>query len=190
MDAMDTARLDWLTESRDVAVLYWPAEAEEAERLDRGGIPHLLLVDPEATPPSSGSCFEEWLTLPASDLELHARLVNLAKRAASHPRPPAVDDFGQLTHRGGSIFLSPIDQRLVQALIENYGGIVADSELIRMVWPEGASNQVLRVHVSRLRQRLKPLGLTIKCARKAGYVIGEVTRLESRSRTEANSDRS
>lgn len=180
MNALETARLAWLTESRDVAVLYWPAEAEEAERLDRGGIPHLLLVDPEATPPTSGSCLQEWLTLPASDIELQTRLANLAKRAASHPRPPAIDAFGQLTHRGGSLFLSPIDQRLAQALVEKFGGIVAEAELIETVWPDGATNQVLRVHVSRLRQRLKPLGLTIKCARNAGYVMAEATRLESR----------
>jgi hypothetical protein len=175
MNALETARLAWLTESRDVAVLYWPAEAEEAERLDSRGIPHLLLVDPGATPPASGSCLQEWLRLPADDLELRARLANLAKRAASHPRPPAIDGFGHLTHRGGSLFLSPIDQRLVQALVENFGGIVAESELIKTVWPDGAKNQVLRVHVSRLRQRLKPLGLTIKCARNTGYVMAEAT---------------
>src|SRR5439155_18194247 len=121
------ARLAWLTESRDVAVLHWPAEAAEAERLDRVGVPRLLLVDPAAKPPTSGSCLEEWLMLPASDVELQTRLANLAKRAASHPRPPAIDDFGQLTHRSRSLFLSPLDQRLAQALIENYGRIVAEA---------------------------------------------------------------
>jgi hypothetical protein len=179
MEAMESTRLAWLTESREVAVLYWPDEAEEADRLDRGGIPHLLLVDPHATPPVSGSCLREWITLPANDVELQARLANLAKRAASHPRPPAIDDFGQLVHRGNSLFLSPIDQRLAQTLVESFGGIVADKTLIETVWPAGGTNQVLRVHVSRLRQRLKPLGLTIKCARNAGYVMAETARLEA-----------
>jgi two-component system OmpR family response regulator len=178
MTAMDAARLAWLTESRDVAVLYWPAEAAEAERLDRVGVPRLLLVDPAAKPPTSGSCLEEWLMLPASDVELQTRLANLAKRAASHPRPPAIDDFGHLTYRSGSLFLSRIDQRLAQALIENFGHVVAEAELIETVWSDGATNQVLRVHVSRLRQRLKPLGLTIKCARSAGYALAEDTRHE------------
>jgi hypothetical protein len=177
MDALEAARFGWLIESRDVAVLYWPAESEEAERLDREGLPRLLLVDPEATPPTSGSCLQEWLTLPVSELELQTRLVNLAKRAASHPRRPTVDEFGQLTHRGNSLFLSRIDQLLAQALIASFGTIVTDDELIETVWPDGATNQALRVHVSRLRQQLRPLGLVIKCARNAGYVMTEANML-------------
>ena len=152
----------------------------EAHRLDRQGIPRLLLVGPDATPPTTGSCLEDWLRLPATDLEIQARLVNLAKRAAHHPRPPTVDELGQLTHRGRSLFLSPIDQRLAQALVENFGAIVTETELIETVWPEGASNQVLRVHVSRLRQRLQPLELTIKCARNTGYVLAEIDAVGSR----------
>jgi Transcriptional regulatory protein, C terminal len=173
MDAMEAARFGWLIESRDVAVLYWPAEADEAERLDREGLPRLLLIEPGVTPPASASCLQEWLTLPVIELELQTRLVNLAKRAASHPRRPTVDDFGQLTHRGDSLFLSRIDQLLAQALIARFGHIVTDDELIENVWPDGATNQALRVHMSRLRQRLGPLGLAIKCARNAGYLMAE-----------------
>ena len=179
MDALEAARFGWLIESRDVAVLYWPDEAEEAERLERDGMPHLLLVDPQATPPTSGSCLQEWLTLPVRDLELQTRLVNLAKRAASHPRRPTVDEFGQLTHRGKSLFLSRIDHLLAEALIAAFGAIVTEEALIERVWPEGATNQALRVHVSRLRQQLRPLGLAIKCARNSGYMMTEANVLVS-----------
>ena len=177
---MEAARFGWLIESRDVTVLYWPDEADEAERLEREGAPHLLLVDPAATPPTSGSCLQEWLTLPVSEVELQTRLVNLSKRAASHPRRPTVDEFGQLTHRGKSLFLSRIDQLLAQTLIAGFGNIVTDDVLVETVWPEGATNQALRVHVSRLRQRLQPLGLAIKCARKSGYVMTEASVLVDR----------
>jgi Transcriptional regulatory protein, C terminal len=179
VDSTDVARLTWLTQSREVVVLYWPAQADEAQRLDRQCIPHLLLVDSGSTPPSFTSCLGDWMTLPASDLELQTRLVNLAQRAASHPRPPIVDDLGQLTYRGRSLFVSPIDQQLLHVLVESFGAIVTEAALIEKVWPEGAKNQVLRVHLSRLRRRLAPLGLTIKCARNAGYVMAEAEPMES-----------
>jgi DNA-binding response OmpR family regulator len=160
-------------------VLNWPEEAEEAERLEKEGIPRLLLVAVGATPPTSGSCLEDWLALPASDLEVEARLTNLARRAANHPRPPTIDAFGQLTYRGRSRFLSPVEQRLAQTLIESFGAIVEEGDLRTKVWSDGASEQRLRVHVSRLRRRLLPIDLTIKCVRNAGYLMCEASALDS-----------
>jgi len=168
-----SADLAWLTESRNVAVLHWPREAEEAERLERQGIPHLLLVEEGASPPLSSSCVEDWVALPATDREIQIRLVNLARRSANHSPPITVDELGQLSYGGTSLFLSPIDQRLAQALVENFGTVVTERELIERVWPDGATNQALRVHVSRLRQRLLPLRLTITCVRSTGYVMAE-----------------
>ncbi len=173
MIVSDPADLTWITETRNVAVLRWPAEAEEAERLEREGIPHLLLVEPDAAPPVTGSCFEDWLTLPASDLEVRTRMLGLARRAAHHSPVPSVDELGHLSYRGRSTFLSPIDQRLAHLLIDRFGAVVAERALIDFVWPEGATNQTLRVHVSRLRQRVEPIGLTITCVRQKGYVMGE-----------------
>jgi DNA-binding winged helix-turn-helix (wHTH) protein len=171
VDATATARLVWLTHSHDVAVLRWPEEADEAARLDRQGSPRLLLVEYGAIPPTSGSCLEDWLVLPASDAEVEARLVNLARRAEHHPRPPTIDAFGQLTYRGRSRFLSPVEQRLAQTLIDSFGAIVGERELRKKVWSDEATEQRLRVHVSRLRRRLLPIDLTIKCVRNAGYLI-------------------
>jgi hypothetical protein len=173
MDSNTTTQLAWLTEGRDVAVLYWPREAEEAARLEREGVAHLLLVEDGEAMPVSASCLEDWLMLPATDRELQIRLVNLARRAARHPRRPSVEEFGQLKYGGRSVFLSPIDNRLARALIDNFGAVVAEQALIDHVWPEGATNQALRVHVSRLRQRISSLDLTIQCVRHAGYLMAE-----------------
>jgi len=119
--------------------------------------------------------------LPATDREVHIRLVNLAKRAANHPRRPSVDEFGQLTYGGRSVFLSPIDNRLARTLIERFGAVVAEQELIDQVWPEGATNQALRVHVSRLRQRIASLDLTIQCVRHTGYLMAETSTVNPRA---------
>jgi DNA-binding response OmpR family regulator len=171
MASVDISNVSWLTATRDVLVLHWPAEAGEAQRLVREGVPHLLLVAEGETPPVTGTCLEDWLTLPAGDAEIRARMLGLAHRAANHFRVPNVDELGHLSHRGRSVFLSPIDQRLAHALIERFGEVVAEPDLIEAVWPEGATNQALRVHVSRLRQRIAPTGLQVKCVRSSGYVM-------------------
>jgi hypothetical protein len=173
MDSTEIERLVWLSETRNVAVVHWPDEADEATRLGRQGLPCLLLVRPDTAPPISERCLEDWLVLPATDIEIQTRLINLARRAARHSHPPTVDHLGQVTHRGMSVFLPPTDLRVMQALVEKFGAIVTEPELVEKVWPDGASNQVLRAHVSRLRHRLAPIGLTIKCVRNAGYLIAE-----------------
>jgi len=159
--------------NHDVVVLPWPLLEAERVRLDRAGIPHLLLVEPGIEPPMGESCLEDWLRLPADDADVRARVVSLSRRAAHHPVVPAVDELGQLTHRGVAVFLSPLEHRLVVPLIENFGHGVADDVLVHEAWPEGGGEKVLRVHVSRLRRRIAPLGLTVVSIRGFGYLLRE-----------------
>jgi Transcriptional regulatory protein, C terminal len=166
-------RLVYASMSRDVVVLRWPEQGAERERLERLAIPRLLIVEAGTEPPPSESCLEDWLRLPAEDCDVRARLLALSRRAACHPMVPVLDDFGQLTHRGVSVFLSPVDQRVAQVLVESFGAAVRDAELARRAWPAGSSEQTLRVHISRLRRRISELGLTITCVRNVGYVMRE-----------------
>jgi DNA-binding response OmpR family regulator len=87
-----------------------------------------------------------------------------------------VSEFGELSHRGRSLFLSQLDQRVAELLVEQFGAVIPESELRNQVWPEGATQQALRVHVSRLRRRIAPLGLTIISIRCKGYVMREIAR--------------
>src|SRR5205807_9723310 len=107
-------QLLWSSESRDVAVLRWPEQAGDVERLERLGVPRLLLVEPGVAPPEGESCLQDWLRLPAEDRDVGARLRALAHQSASHPVLPAVDPVGQLSYRGRTLFLSPLDQRVAQ----------------------------------------------------------------------------
>jgi hypothetical protein len=167
------SRLVYAGISRDVVVLRWPEQEGERERLEHLGIPRLLIVESGVAPPNGDSCLEDWLRLPADDCDVRARLLSLARRAQRHPMVPVVDDFGQLTHRGVSVFLSPVDQRVAEVLVESFGTAVRDEELARRAWPAGSSGQTLRVHISRLRRRIAQLGLTITSVRNVGYVLHE-----------------
>jgi DNA-binding response OmpR family regulator len=157
--------------SRDVVVVSWPAQTPERDRLERHGIPRLWLVEPGVEPPVGDSCLEDWLRLPAEDADVRARLVSLVRRAAHHPSRPTLDAFGQITHNGAVVNLSPVDQHLAEPLIANFGNAVAEDDLITSAWHEGGSEQTLRVHVSRLRRRLAPIGLTITNIRAYGYAM-------------------
>lgn len=158
----------------DVCILRWPAQADEADRLARIGAPQLLLVEPGAAPPTESSCLVDWLRPPADDEDMHTRLVALSERAARHPRGPTLDDYGQLSHRGTTVFLSSIEERITKTLIENLGHPVPAEELTTRVWADDGTNEALRVHISRLRHRIAPLGLNITNIRDRGYVMGEV----------------
>ena len=163
----------WLSQHRDVQVLRWPDDA--SERLDSAAGPCLWLVAPDARPPDATSCLEDWTWLPASEVEIQARLAALVTRAANHPAPPALDEFGQLIYHGRSLYLSPTDELIVRALIDVFGEVVGDDQLLEAAWPDGGTPQALRVHISRLRRRLAPLGLALRCIRGAGYLMADAT---------------
>ena len=162
-------------ESQDVVVLRGPEQRDAVERLDRRGVARLLLVEPDASPPDTDSCLEGWLRLPATETDLRARLRTLERRARKHPARPTVDEFGQISHRDRALILSPLDQRIARLLVECFGAVVHDDELLGRVWPEGGSAQALRVHVSRLRRHVAPIGLTITSVRNVGYVMRELS---------------
>jgi hypothetical protein len=160
----------------DVPLLRWPEQEAEVDRLDGLGLPRLVLVHPRAIPPTHASCLQDWVRLPADDREIEFRLSTLRSRAADPRRRPTIDEYGLLSYHGQVVPLSRIDARVVEALLERLGEVVEDATLMRRAWPggsnpDGSNPDGLRVHVSRIRQRLAPLGLSIVRVRGAGYVL-------------------
>jgi hypothetical protein len=157
----------------DISVLRWSDQADEARRLASLEVPRLLLIEPGAPPPTETSCLVDWQRLPADDQDVHARLTALVERASRHPTAPIIDEYGGITYRGTTVFLSCIDERIAKILIERLGHPVPAEELISRVWAEDGTNETLRVHVTRLRHRLAPLALMITNIRGHGYVLAE-----------------
>ena len=157
--------------TKDVVILHWPEQADRIEELERLGIPRLLLVEPDAAPPMSTSCIEDWLRMPVDDASLRARLMSLAAHARRHPMVPSLDEHGRLSHRGETVFLSITDQRIAEVLVESFGQVVSEETLLERARPDNRSDQTLRVNVSRLRRRVAPIGLAITCVRGHGYLM-------------------
>jgi two-component system OmpR family response regulator len=160
----------------DVVLAHWPEEATTVERLRASGTPRLLLVAPDAAPPTGGDCTEDWLRLPADDLDVHTRMLALRARAARHNRRPEVDRDGRLSFRDRWVALSQIDLRLARALTDQFAAVVSTEHLAQAGWPHGIpSGNALRVHLTRLRQRIKPLGLEIRAVPARGYVLQQAS---------------
>jgi DNA-binding response OmpR family regulator len=85
---------------------------------------------------------------------------------------PQVDGSDRLLYRNRWVGLSPTEARLAKVLVENFGQVVHESDLAQRGWPDdewpGAS---LRVHLTRLRQKLARIGLEIPSVRRHGVVL-------------------
>ena len=162
---------DFVDDESGVAVLQWPERQDDVEDLARRGIPRLLLVAPKSAAPLCTDPLEDWARLPVDDADLRARLLTLAERQRART-PPTVDEHGVLRQDGTLVLVSPYEQRLAAVLIESFGQVVPTEVIERRLWTEfDPSRLALRVHASRLRKRVAPLGLNISCVVSVGYVM-------------------
>jgi DNA-binding response OmpR family regulator len=161
----------------EVVLVRWPRDEDDRARLRDAGIPRMLLVDGEAPPPEIGDELEDWIRVPADEVDLHARVEALERRARARTGDlPDLDDDGVLRYAGEWVPLPPVEARLTSALLERCGAVVSRDALGRAGWPDGVPGRnALDVHVLRLRRRLAPLGLAIRTVRSRGYLLERVT---------------
>ena len=158
----------------DVVLVRWPAEELRRERLRLEGGPRLLLVEGGSPPPPpSEDDLEDWIRVPADDVDVRLRLDGLAARSARHVTDaPDLDPDGVLRFASAWVSLPPVEARLTRALVDKFGAVVGREALARAGWPEGAPGRnALDVHVLRLRRRLVTVGLSIKTVRSRGYLL-------------------
>ena len=110
---------------------------------------------------------DDYLTKPFGVGELVARLrVLLRRHAKANPQGSPVVEFGDVrvdlasrlvSRRGEAVHLTPLEYRLLSALIGHRGKVVTHRELLREVWGPGQSesSQYLRVYMGHLRHKLE-----------------------------------
>lgn len=148
----------------------WPAEQELRDSLAADGIPRLLLLE-EGPPPVLVDPLEDWIRLPADDSELWARVESLRRRWEA-PNKPELNHDGVLTWAGHWVVLSPLEARLVGALLQRFYAMVSHDMLMQATAAsEGIRRNSLDVQLHRLRRRIAPLGLMVRTVRKRGYVL-------------------
>jgi hypothetical protein len=155
-----------------VSLVRWPAEIERREALRQAGEPRLLLVE-QGAPPVPVDHREDWIRLPADDVDLRVRVEALRRRlGADSASTPELDDDGVLRVGDRWVALPPVEARLAAVLVERFGAVVSRESLTRVGWPGGSSSRnALDVHVLRLRRRMAPLRLAIRTVRSRGYLL-------------------
>jgi biotin operon repressor len=151
-----------------VAILRWPAEAGNVDRLRAAGLPRLLLVGPDAAAPVGTDCAEDWVRLPADDRDVRARTLAVAVRAARHDPAPEVKGDGRIAFRDRWVAISHAEESILRVLVEQFGEVVPGDTLGRRL---GLTNNAVRVQLARLRRRIRPLALVVRTVRGRGYVL-------------------
>lgn len=161
-----------------VAMVRWPGEEDRLARLRAEGRPRLVLVEGAAAPPLPADDLEDWIRVPAQEIDMRARLEGLERRHQDQGTVlPEIDEDGVLRVGGEWVSLPPVDHRLATALVERFGAVVSREALARAGWPGGApARNALDVHVLRLRRRLEPVGLVIRTVRSRGYALERAPR--------------
>jgi DNA-binding response OmpR family regulator len=167
----------------DVVLVRWPLEQGRREDLQRAGRPCLLLVEDGAPPPVVDDQLEDWIRVPAGEVDLRARVDGLRRRVVARVEAaPMLDDDGVLRLDDRWVSLPPVEARLTEALLGRYGAVVSRDALARAGWPAGAPGRnALDVHMLRLRRRPAPLALAIRTVRSRGYLLERQSVTDGRS---------
>jgi DNA-binding response OmpR family regulator len=93
---------------------------------------------------------------------------------------PELDEFGLLRVGEGWVALSPTQERLMRRLLARTGEPVARSELAEEIGVHGSTrSRTIDSHILRLRNRIRPLGLSIHTIRGRGFLLSPNQRTTS-----------
>lgn len=155
-----------------MVLLRWPVERGRRELLQGSGQPRLLLVEGGEPPPVVADEMEDWIRVPAEELDVQARVETLRSRVARGQAAPELDDDGLLRMDDRWVSLPPVEARLTAALLDRFGAVVSREALAHAGWPQGAPGRnALDVHMLRLRRRVSSLALSIRTVRARGYLL-------------------
>jgi hypothetical protein len=155
-------------------VIRWPSDQDRRRELADLGVPRLLLVDNNASPPICADALEDWVRLPSDERDIDARMNSLRARASAWAPStrPEMDGNGRLLRGLRWVALSPIEEQLCTLLLGAFGEVVSDRTLLGRAWPEGTGTPTgLRLQMTRLRRRIADLGLEVRSVRGKGYVL-------------------
>ena len=147
---------------------------------------------------SSGA--DDYVTKPFSFRQLGLRVTAVARRRTTPTSPTGLSlqgltidpDTWSVSHKDRPLNLTRIEFRILYCLAAHFGRVTPTDRLLRYVWSgEGGDSNVLKTHLSHVRQKFAANGipLSITAVPNIGYVlrateaepVGEESELASRS---------
>jgi hypothetical protein len=158
---------------RGVAVLRWPAQADDRERLAAAGQPRLLVVDDGDAPPVVADPLEDWVRESVDVVDAHVRLATLADRARRQAERPRFDDDGLLWMGGRWVDIPDPQRRVADLLVARLGQVVRREEIVAACVAAGTSARAnaVKAVIGRLDKRFAQLGLELHNVRGRGYLL-------------------
>jgi len=157
-----------------VALVRWPEEVELRNQLSRAGLPRLLLVAPDCSPPVCWEDQEDWVREPAEPTDITARRMMLMVRTygAAPPPVPVLDADGVVRVGSAWAIIPPVEARLLALLLSRSSQVTARADLLSAGWPNGTSDEhILDSRIGRLRRRVAALGIQIHTVRGHGFLL-------------------
>ncbi len=157
-----------------VDVVRWPEQATRLAELREEGLPRLILVEGSGLPLVTADPLEDWIRVPADAQDLQLRSDTLIRRAESATElRPEIDAAGLVRFGDKWVALPPVEARIVQALVEGWGGVVSRETLAEKGWPDASvgGRNALDVHITRIRKRLRDSGMALRTVRSKGYLL-------------------
>ena len=125
---------------------------------------------------------DDYLTKPFGNAELVARVHALIRRAhATEPSKDVLIDEASglrmevrgrsVTVDGAMVPVTPLEWRLLMALVQNKGQLLSSEQLLELAWndPVGVSPERVKFAILRLRRKLGAAGEHIENVRGFGY---------------------
>jgi DNA-binding response OmpR family regulator len=156
----------------EVALVHWPRDRDERDRLAAAMLPRLLLVPEEERPPATSDLMEDWIRLPADERDVSARLHTLSERAAGSLDQTVLVDGRCLRRSSVTVPLGPSEATFARLLVAASGQVVPRDRLIEAIWPDGPSrSRALDDVAYRLRKRIHVVGLDVVNVRARGFAL-------------------
>jgi hypothetical protein len=159
----------------EVALVRWPEEASLREGLAALGRPRLLLVESGSLPPDVLDGPEDWLRCPPDPAELLWRAQHLRHRFGPDlsQQELVLEEHGVLRRGDRWVAVSEAQLPILQLLLDRIDRVVPFDDVVDAYGTEGGSSvpASVRTVVSRLEQRIRPLGIDILSVRRRGIVL-------------------